>query len=87
MKGPMSTVLCKFSLTLCPKFRNARLLQLCRSAHSYNYCSRLGSDREPVFKPKKAVILSRITRYEFENLRFKVESDEELRTKVNLIVP
>ena len=45
---------------------------------------KFGSDTSPIFKPCRAAILSRITRYEFEKLGHKGISEEGLKEKVNL---
>lgn len=41
-----------------------------------------GSVQSPIFTPKKAVLLSRITRYEYEKLRYKGISEDDLKHKV-----
>lgn len=44
---------------------------------------KFGHVNSPVFKPKKVVILSRITRYEFEKIRYKNISEEDFKSKVS----
>ena len=44
---------------------------------------KFGHVNAPVFKPEKVVILSRITRYEFEKIRYKDESEEQFKSKVS----
>lgn len=44
---------------------------------------KFGNVNTPVFKPKKVVILSRITRYEFEKIRYKDVTEEQFKSKVS----
>ena len=50
---------------------------------SLERASIFGSDEAPYFKPQRVVILARITRYEFEKLRYKNLSEDGLKEKVN----
>ncbi|XP_060567958.1 NAD kinase 2, mitochondrial-like [Ruditapes philippinarum] len=45
-------------------------------------CERFGDEDTATFKPRRVVILSRITRYEFEKLRHKDSTEEQFKSKM-----
>ena len=47
-------------------------------------CERFGDEDTATFKPRRVVILSRITRYEFEKLRHKDSTEEQFKSKVRV---
>ena len=66
--------------------KNARTFTA-RTSNADEKCSdKFGNVSSPIFKPARAAILSRITRYEFEKLRYKGISEEGLKEKVDLHV-
>lgn len=65
----------------CCLVKNARTLNF--KHFSTNLNGKFGTDSSPIFKPCRAAILSRITRYEFEKLRHKGISEEDLKEKLD----
>ena len=64
--------------------KNARTFSVRTSAVDVKCNEKFGSVNSPIFKPSRAAILSRITRYEFEKLRYKGISEEGLKEKVSI---
>ncbi|KAK3585234.1 hypothetical protein CHS0354_006280 [Potamilus streckersoni] len=44
-----------------------------------SHSDEFGTSKHPVFRPKRAAIIPRITRYEFEKKRYKCKDNEELK--------
>lgn len=81
-----------FSL-LSQKHSLSNILQKCKKAsfagqHLSFRClnntskDKFGDEDLAVFNPRRAVILSRITRYEFEKLWYKDSTEEQFKSKV-----
>lgn len=62
--------------------KNARTFTVRTSAADVKCNEKFGSVESPIFKPSRVAILSRITRYEFEKLRYKGISEEGLKEKL-----
>lgn len=71
---------CRLNYDIARNPRAVVFRTLVTNVHGY---AKFGSDSSPIFKPRKAAVLSRITRYEFEKLRHKGISEEEFKEKVD----
>ncbi|KAH3696296.1 NAD kinase 2, mitochondrial-like isoform X2 [Dreissena polymorpha] len=67
------------------KHINSGLVSGCHSGYCKQLCTIVGNEEKfgklnyPMFKPNRVVILSRITRYEFEKLMYKDATEEQFK--------
>eukprot|EP00095_Tigriopus_kingsejongensis_P004211 maker-scaffold2069_size21507-snap-gene-0.4 protein:Tk04211 transcript:maker-scaffold2069_size21507-snap-gene-0.4-mRNA-1 annotation:"hypothetical protein DAPPUDRAFT_318645" len=74
---PLQMLLAPFP-PLCSKMNSAKVQNFLATSPGPNLLKRLMCDDPRDFKPKKALILSKVSRYEYEIYRHQVISDDEL---------